>query len=102
LTSLRLLKAALVRDLLFFTRARWPLALRAGFAVRAAMRRSARAKKSRQKKALFLDKSIMPLSCYQDFSIHRPWRIEKRRASCPPPDGSAKTAIIHRYEDQGL
>jgi hypothetical protein len=80
LTSLRLLKAALVRDLLFF----------------------ARAKKSRQKKALFPDKSIMPVSCYQDFSICRPWRIEKRRASCPPPDGSAKTAIIHRYEDQGL
>jgi hypothetical protein len=57
LTSLRLLKAALMRDLLFFTRARWALALRAGCAVRAAMRRSARAKKSRQKKALFPDKA---------------------------------------------
>jgi hypothetical protein len=54
---------ALKRDLLFFTRAHWALALRAGFAVRAAMRRSARAKKSRQKKALFPDKANLKLDC---------------------------------------
>ena len=61
LTSLRLLKAAPMRDLLFFTRARWALALRAGFAVRAALRRSARAQKSRQKKALSPNKTNLKL-----------------------------------------
>jgi hypothetical protein len=57
---------ALARDLLFF----------------------ARAKKSRQKKALFPDGAILRRHCYGDFSIRRPWRIEKRRTSCPPPSGS--------------
>jgi hypothetical protein len=80
LTSLRLLKAALMRDLIFFTRV----------------------KKSRQKKALFPDKANLMLHCQQDFSIRHPWRIEKRRASCPPPDGSGNTAAVHRDEGQYL
>jgi hypothetical protein len=37
------------------------------------------------------------LHYYGDFSIRRPWRIEKRRTSCPPPDGSGQTRVVHRY-----
>jgi hypothetical protein len=60
----------------------------------------ARAKKSRQKKALFPDKSILTPKFYRDFSIRHPWRIEKRRASCPPPAGSGKRTVIRCDENQ--
>jgi hypothetical protein len=61
LTSLRLLKAALMRDLLFFARALRRIAARTAQPARRASTRRVRVKKSRQKKALFPDKANLKL-----------------------------------------